>query len=304
MVPVPGPDGPTPVIAWAHGTTGVARQTAPSLLDDPLAQGAMPAVAEVVARGWAIVATDYVGLGTAGPHAYLVGREAGRAVLDAVRAAAAMDGPGPLGRVIAWGHSQGGAAALWTALTAPAYARDVPLDGVVALSPASDLTALTSNAARIPVGAIFAAYTIQGFAATYPDIVLEDWVRPACRHLVRVIADRGIQGAEGIVAVVAALVAPSPIWSRDPTSGAMGARLIENVPSGRIGVPVLIGQGTGDPLIPADVQAVFVEALRASGTDVDYRTYEGLDHGGVVADGSPTVPEVLAWTAARFAAGR
>ena len=65
LLPTPRPDGPLHAIAWAHGTTGVARQAAPSLLDDPLVQGAMPAVAEVVARGWTIVATDYIGLGTA-----------------------------------------------------------------------------------------------------------------------------------------------------------------------------------------------------------------------------------------------
>jgi len=30
-------------------------------------------VNQALARGWVIVATDYVGLGTAGPHPYLIG---------------------------------------------------------------------------------------------------------------------------------------------------------------------------------------------------------------------------------------
>lgn len=303
VVPDPRPEGALPVIAWAHGTTGVARRSAPSLLDDPFGSGAMPDPDAVVARGWAIVATDYIGLGTAASHAYLVGPEAAHAVLDAVRAARALEAAGPLGPTVAWGHSQGGGVALWTGLEAPAYAPDVPLDGVAALSPASDLPGLAGNLGVLRGGAIFASYTIAGYAATYPDVVLDDWVRAGCRRLVRAIAAHGIAGTDVIVSIVAGLLAPSPLWSRDPATGALGARLRENVPLGRIEVPVLLGQGLADPLVLPGAQAAFVDALRAAGTDVDARTYEGFDHTGVVRPPSPLVGELLDWTAARFAAG-
>ncbi|MFN8629577.1 MAG: hypothetical protein U0838_04430 [Chloroflexota bacterium] len=41
---------------------------------------------QVIAHGWVLVATDYVGLGTPGPHPYLIGQGEGRSVLDASRA--------------------------------------------------------------------------------------------------------------------------------------------------------------------------------------------------------------------------
>jgi hypothetical protein len=55
-----------PVIAWAHGTSGVARLCAPSAMKDVYYgdEGLMP----MVAAGFAVVATDYHGLGTDGPH--------------------------------------------------------------------------------------------------------------------------------------------------------------------------------------------------------------------------------------------
>lgn len=73
--------GPAPVIAWAHGTTGWARHCAPTLLTHPFEAGAMPALEQVVNRGWAVVATDYTGLGTPGPHPYLIGTGEGLSLI-------------------------------------------------------------------------------------------------------------------------------------------------------------------------------------------------------------------------------
>jgi hypothetical protein len=70
------------VIAWAHGTTGFASGCAPSVLKGGLGGGAMY-LQDKVAQGWAMVATDYVGLGTEGPHPYLIGQGEGRSVLHA-----------------------------------------------------------------------------------------------------------------------------------------------------------------------------------------------------------------------------
>ncbi|MGN0111757.1 MAG: lipase family protein, partial [Cellulosimicrobium funkei] len=154
-----GTDGgaPPPVVAWAHGTTGFGRGCAPSVLDEPFESGAFFLLDDVLARGWALVATDYAGLGTPGPHPYLVGQGEARSVLDAVRAARAL-GDATLGeQTVVWGHSQGGHAALWTGAVAPVYAPDVPLAGVAALAPASDLTAMVSHLENVPGGSVFAS---------------------------------------------------------------------------------------------------------------------------------------------------
>jgi len=77
VVLIPGgepPAGGWPLIAWAHGTSGVARMCAPSLMKDVEYgdEGLMP----MVAAGFAVVATDYAGLGAPGRHAYLRQRRA------------------------------------------------------------------------------------------------------------------------------------------------------------------------------------------------------------------------------------
>ena len=83
------PLGPAPklgrkVIAWAHGTWGVAGKCAPQT-DRKLFE-VTPGLNEMLARGYAIVATDYAGLGTPQPHPYLVGASAAHNMLDAIRA--------------------------------------------------------------------------------------------------------------------------------------------------------------------------------------------------------------------------
>ena len=76
--PVP-PEG-RPIVAWAHPTTGIVPHCAPSLAHFFFQQ--VQGLREMVERGWIVAATDYPGLGTPGPHPYLVGVSEGRAVLD------------------------------------------------------------------------------------------------------------------------------------------------------------------------------------------------------------------------------
>ena len=64
-----------------------------------------------VARGYAVVQTDYEGLGTPGGHPYLNGVSESNTVVDIVRAGRELNGH--IGRNwIAMGHSQGAQAAL------------------------------------------------------------------------------------------------------------------------------------------------------------------------------------------------
>lgn len=296
-------EGPHPVIAWAHGTTGQAQRCAPSVLDDPFSSGAMPALEQVLERGWVVVATDYVGLGTEGPHPYLIGQGEGRSVLDAVRAAREMDGPRLEDRTVVWGHSQGGGAALWTGVLAPDYAPDVGVIGVAALAPASDLPGMISNLGRIPGGALFAAYALTAYSEVYDDVAFDDYVRPAARTAMEGFAERCLAEPQTLLSVAESLAFDRPFYRRDPTSGPLGERLAENVPSGPIPAPVLLAQGEEDPLVLPDVQARFVQRrCDAEGSGpLDYRTYPGREHVDVIADDSPLVPELLAWTEDRLA---
>ena len=64
---------------------------------------------------------------------------------------------------------------------------------------------------------------------------------------------------------------------------------------------MLLAQGGADTLITPAVQDGYVGRLCARGATVDHRTYGGRDHLSLVAADSPLVPELLAWTAERFA---
>lgn len=294
---------PRPVIAWAHGTTGVARRCAPSLAAEPLAVGAMPAAAEVIDRGWAVVATDYIGLGTAGPHPYLVGEPSARAVLDAVRAAHQVKGLELADETVAWGHSQGGGAALWTGQLAPDYAPDVALAGVAALAPASDLSGLVTSLDDVAVGGIFAAYAISAFSAVYDDVSFRSYVRPAARRTMRSLASRCLAERATIASVLTALGTSAQSYQRrSPTTGALGRRLRENTPTAPIPAPAFLAQGLADPLVTPSVQDAYVArrcAISGNGP-LRYERYRGQDHISVISGSSPMIADLLAWTQARF----
>ena len=293
------PNTPRPVVAWTHGTTGVDSGCAPSLLDAPFAN--VPALHPLIEEGWLYVATDYVGLGTDGPHPYLIGEGEGRSALDAVRAVAQFSEVLADQRVVVWGHSQGGHAALWTAALAPTYAPDVKLAGVAAAAPATDLPALLAAAQGSTVGKIMSSFVIRAYSETYPEVSFTAYVRPLANLLVRDMASRCLAGRKALFSVLEAAILPSSIFGADPTAGALGARLAANVPNARLDIPQLIAQGEDDELVLHDVQARFVRRKCEDGQNVDFRTYPGRDHLSVVAPDSPFIAKLVAWTRQRFA---
>ncbi len=146
--PTDGSAGTYPTVLWLHGTTGFNDGCAPSRGLD----GAAGAVL-MAALGYIGVAPDYLGMAGFGgpsgiPHPYLVGEPTAIASLDAVRAAYALlesgvltDEPArPDGRLVPWGASQGGHAALWVDRMAGLYAPEMELTATLALIPPAELT--------------------------------------------------------------------------------------------------------------------------------------------------------------------
>lgn len=296
------PDGPRPMVAWAHGTTGWEETCAPTVLANPLEAGAMPALDDVLDRGWVLVATDYVGLGTAGPHPYLIGQGEGRSVLDAMKAARQLKSVDLADQAVIWGHSQGGHAALWAGGLWSEYAADQPLDGVVAYAPASDLPGLVSNLDTVPAGQIFASYTVRAYDEFYDDVTTDDVVSPAAQTIVRELSERCLAEPGVAASIIESLAIGDDlsIFRGDPAGGAFGERLDENTPRKDIEVPLLIGQGLTDPLVLPEAQAGYAAARCDDGQELEYREYEGADHVGVTTD-ETAVADLLAFTEARFA---
>jgi dipeptidyl aminopeptidase/acylaminoacyl peptidase len=133
------PDGGWPVISWAHGTTGYADTCAPSadtvdgLVHDYISV-VNPMLDSWVARGYAVVQTDYQGLGTPGGHPYVDGISEANTVTDIVQAARDVD-PHIGTQWVAIGHSQGGQAALFTAQDAQRGDPELELLGAVSIAP-------------------------------------------------------------------------------------------------------------------------------------------------------------------------
>ena len=296
------PAGPRPVIAWAPGTSGVASRCAPTLLPSRWNADVIPGIDQVLRRGWVIVATDYVGLGTPGPHPYLIGQGQARSVLDSVRAARQMRQLSLRRATVVWGHSQGGHAALWAGIIAPTYAPDVNVIGVAALAPASDLKALVEEVKDTLEGRVLGAYIVTAYSKIYPDVSFDQYVRPAARVLVREAAGRCLDIPEAIPSVVTKALSRQRIYAENPFSGALGRRLAQNTPTGSIKAPLLIAQGLDDHLVLPGMQRAYVNRLCHSGQSVEYRIYRRRDHLSLVWPGSSLVPYLLAWTQAQLAA--
>src|SRR5437588_11984890 len=137
FAPTEPPAGPRPVIAWEHGTTGLLQKCMPSLVSAPTA--GIPGRDRIVMAGWVVVATDYSFAEKGGPHPYLVGEGEARAALDSVGAARQMSELTLDKRMVVWGYSQGGHAALWTGIIGPRYAPDIEILGFAAIAPPANI---------------------------------------------------------------------------------------------------------------------------------------------------------------------
>lgn len=168
MVVVPSNPAPAhsrPVVAWSHPTTGVQPQCAPSL--SPLRFVMIAGLSDMLKRGYVVTASDYPGLGSGTVHPFLDGSSEGRAVLDSVRAAAALPNTSASKNFALWGHSQGGQAALFAANMVASYAPELRIAGVAAAAPATDLAALLRDDVGSAVGNKLTAFTLWSWARVY-----------------------------------------------------------------------------------------------------------------------------------------
>jgi hypothetical protein len=149
-----------------------------------------------------LVGTDYTGLGTNGPHPYLIGEGEARSALDSVRAARQLPELKLENRTVVWGHSQGGHAALWTGAIGFSYAPDVNIAGVAALAPATDLLPLLEAAEDTIVGKVMASFLMTAYSATYADVQFDRYAGPDARA--RDMATRCLSGRGALLSILVA----------------------------------------------------------------------------------------------------
>jgi pimeloyl-ACP methyl ester carboxylesterase len=286
------PAGGWPVVTYAHGTTGIADQCAPSRDTGPKSGGdkanrsIAPLLSSWIKAGYAVLRTDYEGLGGPGPHPFLIGRSEGRGVLDIVRAARQLD-PAVSKRVIISGHSQGGHAALWAASLAPSYTPELRLLGTVAFAPQSHTAAEASFLKTVNLASLtpLASLILRGVAIADPSLRVGSLLTPAAARLYPQTLSTCLNGLSlkksfgglpltGLVARSANLTASL-------------AEIAKNDPDHlKIKGPVLLEQGLADKTVLPALDRQLSQSLAAAGDAVTYTTYTGATHGSVLRVGA------------------
>lgn len=311
--------GPRPLIAYAPGTQGQGDQCAPSRMFSEGIHWTSGAdimfnyeelfVATMVARGFAIVMTDYEGLGTPGVHTYVNRLAQGHALLDAARAAkrlpgTSLDADGP---VAFWGYSQGGGAAASAAELAASYGPELDIVGSYAGAPPADLVALLPFAdGSALVGVV--GYALNGAIAAYPEAeeAIRSTLTPRGAHMLDQVQHQCV----GETLMKFAFRHLQPYFTVDIFAAVAEEpfkSLFELQRLGRLkpNAPVLINANRFDPLVPWAPAMQMGREWCAMGADVEARTNEQppflnklvVNHAlPMLVDGEPA----MQWIADRF----
>lgn len=288
------PKGGWPVIAWAHGTAGVARGCAPSLMKDLYYE--WEGLFEYPLLGYAVVATDYAGLGSEGPHQYMsIAAQAHDVIYSIPAARAAVPALGA--RWVAVGHSQGGAAVLEVS----ALVRQTPdpgFLGTVSLAPPTDLFAMwheSTDANSAATG--YLGIIALGIKAADPSFDVKDMLGQATLAKLPLIRDEAcLDAAGGLLADAPADQLLVKGWADNP---AVVRFARSNRPDQAPGYgPIYLLQGAADETIPARFTRKAAANLCRQGDVVEYKAYPGLDHDPLVYG---SLRDQIAWIAARFA---
>ena len=290
------PEGPPPrrgfpTIVYAHGTTGIADPCAPSYSPSSVAL-----VKDLVAAGYAVVQTDYVGLGTPGAHPYMHGPSEGRAVLDSLVAAREIDelslAPD---QAALWGYSQGGHAVLAASQMVPEM-QALGIVGVVDAAGPARAQWITEGLRR-GAGPRY-SFTVLA-QVSWASVFGLDLRAVAPQSLVdraAAIADESAASCPNTDQLAAEI--PEAERAGTPMSTVPGwaeALAAVELPVGPSAAPVFLQYGTSDELVPFGEGLRAREIFCATGTPVTMNAQDGGTHITAV---DPRPP--LEWLAARF----
>jgi dienelactone hydrolase len=281
------PAGGWPLVAWAHGTLGVADICAPSWA------GHKPRDATYLERwlenGFAVVATDYQGLGGPGPHPYLIWEAEGRSVLDSARAALAAYPDKLAKKVFVTGQSQGSGAAIGATRIAPTYAADLPLQASAATGVVSTFPAGAYKPPSTKIGSPN-YITLLMLGGALPDNVPPDSLMREKGEVLLMTARERCSPDMRAVAEEEKITAENTFKEPIDKVEAKLAPVTDMTPV-KLPVPVLLGTGQADKTLVPRRQFAAVKALCAAGSDIVWKSYPGATHnGGLLA----SFPDALA----------
>lgn len=299
----PAPQGGWPVIAWAHGTVGLGDDCTPSA--HPRSARDDEYLSHWLDQGYAIVGTDYVGLGTPGLMSYLNSVATAHAVVDSVIAAHQMDLP--LSREWAIvGQSQGGGAAINSARWATEFSAGSGLDyrGVVATGTPANIEAvvrlggpdLELPAQLGPAANSYSAYILAGVSEANPDLDIDSVLTPAGRtavHDAETMCKPELDSA--LRGMTPTDFFSAPLATLPGLDAALNAYM--GTPVTGYDRPIFLGAGLLDRDVPAKSSLVLYDQLRANNQNVILKIYPEEDHSGTVlaslADSTPFVHQLF-----------
>jgi pimeloyl-ACP methyl ester carboxylesterase len=275
------PEGGWPLMAWAHGTVGTADICAPSWAGR--SERDKTYLNAWLGEGYAIVATDYEGLGMPGLHPYMATEPEAYGVLDSARAAIAGFG-NVANKILIIGQSQGGSAAFATAALAPHYAPELKIKGTIATG-IPYLSAKTAGVSGVPSDKVdpgIAYIFYLGLVAQQLDPTLEASRLFSAKALPVFEKARTtcIGGLEAAV-VEADLTRQNTL---QPDNKIAFQLLLPHLayPTLKLEQPLFVGTGENDKDVSPVAQLALVKDACAAGTVVEAHFYAGLDHSGTV----------------------
>lgn len=279
------PKGGWPVVVWTHGTIGVGTSCAPSL--NPRSERDAQYLNTWLSLGFAIVAPDYAGLGSAGLHHYLNARGEAWSVLDGVKAALSAF---PLrNQLTIVGQSQGAHAAFASAGYQPDYAPDLHivstvLTGTPYFDEKTSAASLFAGKSGVKEGGDpkipYVMYIYLSAADTSKGLNTDDYFTPkaaagvsAAREmcigeLTQKVMDEGLNASNSLKPAIQELLNSQTASLRYNTL--------------KINHPVFIGVGTHDINVPTAMQHIFARDVAGAGTSVDVHDYNEMSHSETV----------------------
>lgn len=273
--------GETPTVVFGPGTRGAGDICAPSRSLGLLAavdphgphvniNYEINAYYTASLLGMRVVVTDYIGLGTAGAHTYVLNDEQAHAMLDAARAVV------PAGHPVGFhGYSQGGGAAAAAAEHAATYAPELNVKGTYAGAPPANLKDVMAAVDGSALTGVL-GYAIAGYSARYPEFNAE---------MSHILNDHG---RAFVADTSASCVSETALnWALTDTSTMTTSgkrlsqasfesptvlRIFEEQQLGRRtpNAPIMIAGGDNDDIIPNDQVRQLARDYCARGASVDY----------------------------------
>jgi pimeloyl-ACP methyl ester carboxylesterase len=292
LPPGKAPKGGWPIIAWAHGTSGVARSCAPSLMRN-VYYGDL-GLPEMLKAGFAVVATDYHGLGTEGPHRYMDKTAQAQDVIYSIPAARAAV-PSLARDWVVVGHSQGGAAA-WGVAELQNNMRDTHYKGAVAVGAATHLEWMRDHPESTTGAGFYLAWHAYAVHTRYPQFQVSDMLSPVGLSHYEDVTTKGCfkYGIESYHGVEAPEMLKAG-WKDNQYV----RTFYHEISAGRLPIrgSLLAIAGAADRSVPLAGVKDTIERACGNHLPIRFSVYPGLDHGPVMGK---SMPEQLDWIRARL----